>query len=180
MDELTGIFVRATQGVKEIYFRLPIDGGTPKYRERVYCYELYHQMRCLWPEDTDFVLNGEVYKGGHPLLKRLELSRFSPDLLVHKPGSMQGNFAIIEVKRQSPDERGVKKDLDSLSRFVTRGQYKRAIYLIFGDGAESALQRVRELAGENDTLQSIELWIHDQPGSPARFVGTVGQSGSTT
>jgi hypothetical protein len=47
MDELTGILAAATAAIEPGYFRLNIDGGSPVYRERVYCYELYHQMRSL-------------------------------------------------------------------------------------------------------------------------------------
>ena len=30
------------------YFQLPVADADALYRERVYCYELYHQLRCLW------------------------------------------------------------------------------------------------------------------------------------
>jgi len=46
MDELTSILQQATAG--------------PVYPERVYCNELYHQMRMLWPKTTPFYLNGEI------------------------------------------------------------------------------------------------------------------------
>ena len=36
----------ATSGIEGNYFQLPIDGSEdPIYRERVYCYELYHQLK---------------------------------------------------------------------------------------------------------------------------------------
>ena len=42
MKELTEIIEGATAGVGSGYFHLKIDGEDPIYRERVYCYELYH------------------------------------------------------------------------------------------------------------------------------------------
>src|SRR5260370_1268039 len=60
MDELDGILALGTAKVGPPYFLLPIFGGDPVRRERVYCYELYHQMRCQWPDDCRYILNGEV------------------------------------------------------------------------------------------------------------------------
>jgi hypothetical protein len=52
------------------YFQLPVaELEDTVYRERVYCYELYHQLRVDW-NGFDFSLGGEVDKGGHPLFRR--------------------------------------------------------------------------------------------------------------
>ena len=101
MENLDRILQDATAAVEDNYFRLHIDGAdAPIYRERVYCYELYHQMRRRWPDDGPFRLNGEVDKAAHPVLSRLDASYAKPDLLVHGPGDMGRNHAIIEVKSQ--------------------------------------------------------------------------------
>jgi hypothetical protein len=89
MEELDRIISGATGSISQMYFRLPIDGGDPVFRERVYCYELYHQMRSRWPDDCAFSLNGEVDKSAHPILDTLGAAYAKPDLLVHVPGSMQ-------------------------------------------------------------------------------------------
>lgn len=100
MHELDQILVLATQSIREEYFQLPIDGrDKPVYRERVYCYELYHQMRRNWPNGSLFTLSGEVDKSGHPLIRGNGLDRAKPDFLVHVPGDMGGNHAVIEVKQ---------------------------------------------------------------------------------
>lgn len=54
MDQLDGIFNDATSRISHDYFNPKIAGGPPVWRERVYCYELYHQMRALWPEDCSY------------------------------------------------------------------------------------------------------------------------------
>ena len=64
------------------------------YQERVYCYELYHQLRCRWPKGADCVLGGEVKKGGHPYLGS---GQRKPDFLVHAPGEDR-NYVVVEVK----------------------------------------------------------------------------------
>ena len=105
MEQFDDILRSATAKIAAEYFQLPIDGGLPIYRERVYCYELYHQMRCLWPEqETDLRLNGEVDKKAHPVMSQLDMRLAIPDLLVHGPGFMARNFAVIEVKPQTASD----------------------------------------------------------------------------
>lgn len=167
MNELTKILTAATAAIKRGYFHLPIDGGDPVYRERVYCYELYHQMRSRWP-DSKYVLNGELDKAGHPLLIELGADNKKPDFLVHKPGDMRGNHTIIEVKVAEAANDGIRKDIKTLDRFVRRVNYKRAIYLFFGHAADNALiKRIRSVAEEFDELVPIELWFHQSVGQPA-------------
>jgi len=44
-DELIQILLEAAKNVPEEYFKQPVAGGQVRYAERVYCYELYHQLR---------------------------------------------------------------------------------------------------------------------------------------
>lgn len=113
MNDLDSTLEAATAGVEAPYFRLKIHGGPSVFRERVYCYELYHQMRKLWSTQNTFFLNGEVDKQAHPLFQRLEAAGAKPDLLIHTPGDSAGNYAIIEVKHSLSDK-GIRKDLQTL------------------------------------------------------------------
>ena len=167
MQLLTQLLCDASARVPPGYFQVNLDGGDPIYRERVYCYELYHQLRCLWPSDTDFYLNGELDKAAHPILVKLGADYAKPDLLVHKPGYMTGNNTIIEVKSSNARRDGIEKDLKTLALFRSEVNYERAIYLIFGYGALEAAERVRGVAAAIGKLPSIELWLHQQPGAPA-------------
>jgi hypothetical protein len=89
MQELSDVLQAATSAIEPMYFRLEIDGGDPVYRERVYCYELYHQMRLRWPNGCPYYLNGEIDKAAHPILMQLGAAHAKPDLLIHQPGYMQ-------------------------------------------------------------------------------------------
>src|SRR5690554_896294 len=53
MNELSTILSAATAAIDERFMKLPIYHGSPVYRERVYCYELYHQLRSRWPDPCD-------------------------------------------------------------------------------------------------------------------------------
>ena len=167
MYELTDLLTRATEGVPADYFYLAIHGGPSVYRERVYCYELYHQLRSRWPSGSTYRLNGEVDKSGHPLLRDMRADHAKPDFLVHTPGDMEGNYAVIEVKRPGASERAIRADLDKLALFLREVNYRRAIYLVFGDELASSAARIRHVASEYPDLPAIELWLHEQAGQPA-------------
>lgn len=170
MKELDSILSAAAANIDRMYFHLRIDGGdAPIFRERVYCYELYHQMRLLWPKMTDYFLNGEVDKAAHPILRELDSDKAKPDFLVHTPGYMAGNYAIIEVKHICATKKGISKDLKTLTKFIDRVAYKRGIYLIYGEIPENELvSKVSEAATEaHIELRKIELWLHKEVGEKA-------------
>lgn len=173
MNELSEIITLATASIQEGYFHLQIDGGDPIYRERVYCYELYHQMRLRWPTNTEFYLTGEIDKAAHPILREFGADQVKPDLLVHRPGYMSGNHAVIEVKSSEARPQGINKDLSSLSLFRDKVGYERAIYLIYGYQAGETLQRVLNAIKPLGSSSEIEVWIHEAPGQPAIHVSTM-------
>ena len=169
MHELDEILVQATANIAAEYFQLPIFGGPPVFRERVHCYELYHQMRCLWPADSAYRLGGEVDKQGHFALEQLGARGEKPDLLVHLPGDMNRNYAIIEVKHTLALQRGVRKDLKTLTLFRNHLRYQRAIYLVFGnEAADDTVRRVEQCYAKFQERAEIELWTHTHVGQPAR------------
>ncbi|MFN1621109.1 hypothetical protein [Vibrio rotiferianus] len=175
-EQLSELIAKSTSAIGDEYFQLMLDGGDPVYRERVYCYELYHQMRILWDIDSPFRLNGEVDKAAHPILRELGADHVKPDFLVHTPGDMNGNHAIIEVKHKQASRKGIKKDLESLSLFRLEVGYERAIYLVYGYDLdiEYWIQKVGTIANSYEKLAMIELWVHMGAGSPAIHVATVG------
>jgi hypothetical protein len=162
MHELDEILQQATAAIGREYFLLPIHGADPVHRERVYCYELYHQMRLRWPTPANcpYRLNGEIDKGGHPYFRN-DRGKPKPDLLVHVPGAGD-NHAVIEVKSSRASAHGIRKDLGTLCRFATFG-YRRAIYLVYG--AEAVLERIQECAG--DLAVPVEAWFHPAVSTPA-------------
>jgi hypothetical protein len=165
MNELNQIITEATAAVAEGYFRLPIFDDDAVYRERVYCYELYHQMRLRWPgpDVTQYRLTGEVDKKGHVYLTDLGVKGQKPDLLVHRPGYNE-NHAIIEVKHSNAASDGLLKDLATLKLFLGPVSYDRAIYLIYGEGADDKmLARIREAALQVGDCEGIEIWFHTAP-----------------
>jgi hypothetical protein len=165
MELISEILQAATARIAPEYFLLPTHGAPPVYRERVYCYELYHQMRLLWPQDCPYRLNGEVDKRAHPYFG--DDGEPKPDLLVHEPGT-GNNHAVIEVKSSRASHAGIQKDLESLTRFRTEIGYMRAIYLVYGHNACRTVAIAQRYAAERQA--PIELWRHPTAGNPAARV----------
>ncbi len=168
-------FRKATQNISQVYMHLPIAGSPlPVYRERVYCYELYHQLRLSWDDYGGYSLGGEVDKTHHPIMRDPGLERAKPDLLVHKPGDMDGNLVVIEVKPVVAKKTGIEKDLRTLAAFLHHGRYHKAIYLVYGDkpGALGTFRRAAGTLQKRDAecrneLDKIILYWHRSAGSQA-------------
>ena len=85
-----------------------LSGRKEKRRsERVYAYELYHQMRLLQADFNEYTINGEIDKRGHKIIKE----PFNPDFVIHRQGEMIGNYCVIELKIRI-DKDGIKKDFN--------------------------------------------------------------------
>jgi hypothetical protein len=107
IDRFRELLSHATGSVGRNYFMLPVAdaaGGEPllQYRERVYAYELYHCLRCVWP-DWPYSLGGEVGKRRHPVVRGADLDNVKPDLLVHVPGKMDHNLSSWRLRLQVQD-----------------------------------------------------------------------------
>ncbi len=165
----------ATAEMEAEYLQLPVAEKEERiYRERIYCYELYHQLRNLWPESlSDYSLAGEVDKAGHPLIRNNQLDWVKPDLLVHVPGNMENNLVVLELKPLNGERKGFAKDLRTLTAFRRRASYAQAIHLTYScepghDG--EIVSKAHQLQREDPSrisLDEIEVWYHPGSGSEA-------------
>jgi len=122
------------------YFQLPVtDKEDPIFRERVYCYELYHQMRNALDGTLPHKLDGEVDKRGHPIIP----GNKKPDFIVHIPADMRWNLVVIEVKPVTVDDAALKEDLKKLKWLLDKGKYHRAIMLVYGDGKRDLPDKIK-------------------------------------
>ena len=175
VKRIKDLLAEATAKIDPNYFLLPVanvHGELPilHYRERVYAYELYHQLRVLWPA-WHYSLGGEVNKRQHPLVCGPGLDNVMPDLLVHKPGCMNHNLVVIEIKAASHDARqeAIEKDIRRLIAFCEKASYEVGILLAYGEH----IGRVQDYARRTKNtvnLDAIELWHHATPNQPARKI----------
>jgi hypothetical protein len=141
----------------------------PAWRERVYCYELYHQLRHHLPNGFSYTLHGEIDKLGHEIVcnafKDEEIKKPNPDFVVHHPGTHE-NLAVVEVKSRvgiSKDE--VEKDLRKLEIFIDKVGYKHGIFLIYGSKKPCLEEKIITLR-QKQLLSECKLHIlcHDEVG----------------
>lgn len=178
IDDFKALLREATGQIEGEYIQLPVAGEENEiYRERIYTYELYHQLRSLWPASlNDFSLSGEVDKSGHRLIRDNMLNRVKPDLIVHAPGGMQRNLVVLEVKPINGRPRGFLKDFKTLTEFRDRAEYDCAIHLTYGTEPEDrdyVLEQAHTLqaeAPEEVNLDQLEIWYHDAPGLEASAI----------
>jgi hypothetical protein len=164
---MRALLANAAAGVSTDYFLLPVASSTGRsslsvYRERVYAYELYHQLRARWPK-WRYSLAGEVDKTGHPLIRGESLDGAKPDLLVHVPGRMDGNLLVVEIKSLPAARTAIERDFLKLRAFLDVG-YRQAIMLTFGGSVDllgTAVRRSALLAGPQS---EIETWHHAKAG----------------
>lgn len=131
--------LEASKEITEPYFQIPVAGGNNAYRERVYCYELYHQWRVKWDNRFTFLLCGELDKRGHTLVKGKHLDNTIPDFLVHTPGEMN-NLLVMEVKFVTGNKKKMAKDLVKLTayrrdlkdKYGNPANYHAAYFLVYG------------------------------------------------
>ena len=168
----------AATHIGDIYFQLPVaDQEDAVYRERVYCYELYHLLRLNW-NGFDFSLGGEVDKTGHPLFRGGDYEQAKPDFLVHRPGDMDRNLACVEVKPCIRSVGNFRDDLRKLTWFCRNARYYRAIFLVYGlenretPNLDRLRTKIRNAANEDPgiDLERIVLLHHARVGEEARVV----------
>jgi hypothetical protein len=153
------------------YIRLDVAGCSKQiYRERVYCYELYHQLRCVLGDSSPYELNGEVDKAGHPIIQKA-LGAKKPDFIVHVQGEMSRNLVVIEVKPITVKENldDLRKDLETLKGFLDEAHYSMAIMLIYGGGDCDLPQEIRSELEDSRDERILLVW-HRGPGERPALV----------
>lgn len=103
-------------------------------RERAFCYELYHIVRCLQTDKEPLILNGEIDKRGHSVFK--DKDRKNPDFVFHRQGSFAENELICEVKGIIRNDDGIVKDIKTLSNFVRRYNYSMGLFILYNHSVE--------------------------------------------
>ena len=145
------------------YFQLDVAGSEESiYRERVYCYELYHQLRCVLGDSFPYKLDVEVDKANHRIIQQ-KLGAKKPDFIVHVPKKMNHNLVVIEVKPVKSRMTELRKDLKTLKAFLDEAKYHRAIMLIYGDGKNDLPNKIPDEVKKFPERRILLVW-HQGPG----------------
>ena len=179
MDEelrkITKSLLEASAHISADYIQLPVaNSNSVVYRERVYCYELYHNWRCNWPAGFQFSLAGELDKRGHPVIHNGGI----PDFLIHIPGEMK-NLLAMEVKpwkraaHVKPSNEHVTemvKDLVKLTKYRQVVQYHAAYFWVYGMPLEAWAElrrRIRDNATDTIDWSQVICFAHSTQGQRA-------------
>lgn len=131
LNKFDKLIIQALNNVDQAYYKLKTTyDNTGIVRERVFCYELHHQFRLIQESLKlfDYTIHGEIDKSGHNLFDKDDQK--NPDFVFHQAGTMKKNLIVIEVKGKL-EEVGIKKDIDTLSKFCNLYKYNRGYWLVY-------------------------------------------------
>jgi hypothetical protein len=180
IDHVIGWLLKASSLVGEEYVRLPVADADPQYRERVYCYELYHRLRCQWTSNFPYVLCGEIDKRKHAYVHGDYLDNIKPDFLVHEPGNMcpDSNLLAIEVKPANATSTKIVEDLQKLTAlrralrnsYDQPANYQHAIFWLYGGLPENwdhLKDQLKRNKFEDVDLRLVRCFVHEHAGTRA-------------
>ena len=146
----------ATSRINARYFLLCVAGlEHPIKRERVYCYELYHQLRLILG-DNELVLTGEPDKRSNPAFENERQP--NPDLILHMPGSHRSNSSVVEVECR-PSLLHLRKDLRTLKQMRNKG-YQELVLLLFAVNAVPWPDLAQAAKDTGVNLSDIVVLLH--------------------
>jgi len=128
-DKYVKLVYDSIKNVPSSFFEIETANGvSPIRRERVFCYELYHQMRCIQTIKrlnlNDFSINAEIDKSGHAIIKQ----KFNPDFIIHEQRNMT-NHIVIEVKTNA-NRAGILKDFETIKCMINCYNYIYGIFIM--------------------------------------------------
>jgi len=134
-------FLDALNSVDQDYYRIETTYDPHGVvRERVFCYELYHQLRISLTNDYPYKIHGELDKHGHREIQRQ--NQKIPDFLFHIPGTHDENNVIVEVKG-SLNRHLIISDLVKIKSFMANVNYKFGVFLLFSYTLENFLDEIK-------------------------------------
>jgi len=173
----------ASKRIDKEYVMLPVAGSDPQYRERVYCYELYHHLRTRWDRRFPFSLCGEIDKRNHAHIRGKYLTNIKPDFLVHRLGWMDStsNLLALEVKAANAKDTYLRTDLRKLTalrRKLTNAEhepanYHHAILWIYGLPLEywpDVRSKIFSKSTRDIKTSLIRCFLHEKAGKEATEV----------
>lgn len=174
-NKFVDILIKIGENIDQHYFRIQTAGNEEYvFRERVYCYELYHRLREKLPSDFYYKLDGELDKRGQEFFRRKKM-KYIPDFIVHIPGDKRENLVIIEVKQINRDNLkidDIKSDIEKLIRFIDEVGYFRGIMLIYSDDLSKFPQDLIDSINSKiqNRKEQILILFHSAPNKRIRII----------
>lgn len=143
-----------------------------QYIERVFAYELYHQMRLRFPVKNgcvdSMVIHGE-YRKALKFVPDLENERtVIPDLVVHQSQTLQNNLLAIEIKSSRyPKPKDIIADLDKLRYYSQRLRFDVTLLIMINSKFEDVYFKNdadrNEISSILHSCGKVRIWNIDAP-----------------
>lgn len=174
-NQLLIILVESIEAIEEKYINFSVAGREETIeRERIYCSELYHQLRNRF-DMIDYEVNNEPNKIKHPIIEEL-CGAVDPDLIIHRPGLMgeEDNLAVIEVKRSTGDlTKGILKDINTINCMTTiENGYYGGIILVYGNLNKNKERYLinRIIEHKSDEIKKLILLLHESSSKKPQII----------
>lgn len=137
--------------------------GDPHWLERPFAYEIYHQLRTIWPANllqVGCVIHAEVLK----TYQEIQDIDKMPDLLLHDPQSGR-NVAVVEIKLTSNTRKNLREDLRKLALFRRALGYETLVEILIGSTREirTSLEELNGIQLDCDIpIQILTIALEDQ------------------
>lgn len=173
LPKIIAYFKEAMYKVEKEYYYIRREKANPATRERTYCYELYHQLRCK-DNESDYILHAELDKDGDETFDG-EI----PDFVVHKAGTGD-NLLAVEVKVN--DNQGLMiNDIEKLAYMIEKHRYQYGLFILIGRDLEW-VKRNRQKAinyydktNENEFRQKIYIACQKMPKESSVEIASIEQ-----
>jgi hypothetical protein len=153
----------ALQDINGAYFKVPTTYRPAGIvRERVFCYELYHQIRARM-DAHPLLINGEIDKRGHVDFRPRD--RKNPDFVFHANAAHRYNTLVIEVKGLISEH--IFKDFKTIRSFITRYQYEAGLFILYNHSFQELMQKM------GDRIRRLKRF----PRSDAVYIITIKRAG---
>lgn len=120
-------------------------------RERVFCYELYHQIRSQMKDHHKLFLHGEIDKSGHKDFEHQDWR--NPDFVFHIPGTHEYNTIVIEVKGKLSNYKSeIEGDFQNLLTFICKYAYALGIFILYNHSFTELMDSLGSRIGELSTV----------------------------
>ena len=185
MKDILELLIEGIKQVSRDYYSCEDISHKTQYAERVFCYELYHQLRNLMPNfAVDWRIDGEItkyltcFKDYGLKLKDENKKKVIPDLVIHEGQHTTTNdHLVIEVKN-SPNKIEMTGDIVKLLNYVDEGKfnYSCGVYLqvnrSFDDLRNDIVEKLGNLSSEHEKPSSKIICMsacYDDHGYIIRF-----------
>ena len=152
---------QALSNIESDYFSIRTASAQPEIvRERVFCYELYHQVRLLMTENNRLMLTvyGEIDKSGNSDYEQEDQK--NPDFVFHRPGTHEQDTLVVEVKARIDNTDGIEKDFRTLSKFIENYGYQAGAFVLFGRSFEDLMRaRGQEVKDASQKASANRIYL---------------------